>query len=137
LFKSRAVIYWKATSTKLRSLRLCSCSTPCWRSSSSCADADAQVLVHPFTVEMVGHAGQLDFAMQWFVAHAQQRAIGHPKAKAVGGNGGAFHVQRHGAALAQAALRGGPLRVGSNSQLRLSVLATVPVRMMLFSSCRA
>ena len=54
---------------------------------------------------MVGHAGQLDLAVQRLVAHAKQGAVGHPKTKAVGGNGGAFHVQRHGAALAEAPLR--------------------------------
>jgi hypothetical protein len=66
--------------------------------------ADAQVLVDPLAVEVVGHAGQLDLAVQRLVADAQQRAVGHAEAEAVGGNGGAFHVQRHRAALAEAAL---------------------------------
>ena len=43
--------------------------------------------------------------MQRFVAHAQERAVGHAKAKTVGGDRGAFHVQRDRAALAEAALR--------------------------------
>ena len=68
------------------------------------AHADAQVLVYALAVEVVGHAGQLDFAVQGFVAHTQQGAVGHAEAEAVGGDGGAFHVQRHGAALAEAAL---------------------------------
>ena len=66
--------------------------------------ADAQVLVYPFTVKVVGHAGQLDLAMQWLVTHTQQGAVRHPKAEPVGGNGGAFHVQGDGAALAKTAL---------------------------------
>ena len=90
------------------------------------AQADAQMLVHALAVEMVGHAGQLDFAMPGLVAHAQKRAIRHPKPEAIGGDGGAFHVERNGSALVEAAL--GRLS-GSRSQLRLSVLATVPVRL--------
>ena len=54
--------------------------------------ADAQVLVNPLAVKMIGHAGQFDFAVQGLVAHAQQGAEGHPKAKAVGSNRRAFHV---------------------------------------------
>ena len=49
------------------------------------AHADAQVLVYAFAVEVVGHAGEFDLAMQRLVAHAQKRAVGHPKAKAIGG----------------------------------------------------
>jgi hypothetical protein len=64
-----------ATSAKLRSLRLCSWSTPHLAFAAQPfhrADADAQVLVHPLAVEVVGHAGQLDLAVQRLVAHAQQ-----------------------------------------------------------------
>ncbi len=68
------------------------------------AHADAQMLVHALAVEVVGHARQLDLAVQRLVGHAQQRAVGHAEAEAVGGDGGAFHVQRHGAALAEAPL---------------------------------
>jgi hypothetical protein len=96
--------YWKATSAKLRSLRLCRRDAPARSSSMARPYADAQVLVDALAVEVVGHAGQLDFAVQRLVAHAQQRAVGHAEAEAVGGDGGAFHVQRHRAALAEAAL---------------------------------
>jgi hypothetical protein len=68
------------------------------------AHADAQMLVHALSVKVVGHARQFDFAVQRFVAHTQQRAIGHTKPETVGGNRGAFHVECHGAALAEAAL---------------------------------
>ena len=127
----RCSVYWKATSAKLRSLRLCRLVHAAARSISMRADADAQVLVHALAVEVVGHAGQLDLAVQRLVAHAQQGAVGHAEAKAVGGDGGAFHVQRHGAVWLKR--RWGWLS-GSSSQLRLSVLATVPVRMMRLSS---
>ncbi len=66
---------------------------------------DAKMLINPFAVKMVGHARQLDLAVQWLVADAQQSAIGHPKAETVGGDRGTFHVQRHGATLAEALLR--------------------------------
>ena len=123
---------WNATSAKLRSLRLCSWSTPSLAQDLDRAHADAQVLVDALAVEVVGHAGQLDLAVQRLVAHAQQRAVGHAEAEAVGGDGRAFHVERDRAALAEAAL--GRALPGSSSQLRLSVLATVPVRMIRFSS---
>ena len=58
-------------------------------------------------VELAGHAGQLKLAMQGLVGHAEQGPIGHPEAKSVGGNGGTFHVQRDGAALAEALDRPG------------------------------
>src|SRR6185436_8155609 len=68
------------------------------------AHADAQMLIDAFAIELVGHAGQLDLAMQGLVAHAQQGAIRDAEAEAVGGDGGAFHVQRDGAALAETTL---------------------------------
>ena len=51
------------------------------------AHADAQMLIHALAVELVGHAGQLDLAVQRLVAHAEQRAVGNAKAEAVGGDG--------------------------------------------------
>ena len=97
--------YWNATSAKLRSLRLCSRSSLPRPQDLDRAHADAQVLVDALAVELVGHAGQLDLAVQRLVAHAQQGAVGHAEAEAVGRDGGAFHVERHRAALAEAALR--------------------------------
>ena len=40
------------------------------------AHADAQVLVQAFAVKVVGHAWELDLAVQRFVADAQERAVG-------------------------------------------------------------
>ena len=68
-------------------------------------DADAQVLVHTLAVKMIGHTGQLDFAVHRLIAHAQQGAVGHAKAQTVGRNRGAFHVDGDCAALAEAARR--------------------------------
>ena len=81
------------------------------------ADADQQVLVHALAVEVVGHAGQLDLAVQRLVADAQQRAVGHAEAEAVGGNRRAFHVERHGARLREA-----PLRRAGAQQLPVAVV---------------
>jgi hypothetical protein len=64
--------YWNATSAKLRSLRLCNWSGPLLAQQLDGAHADAQVLVHARAVEGVGHARQLDLAVQRLVAHAQQ-----------------------------------------------------------------
>ena len=41
--------------------------------------ANAQMLVYPFAVKVVHHAGPFDFAVQRLVAHAQQCAVGTPK----------------------------------------------------------
>ena len=51
--------------------------------------ADAQVLVNPLAVKVVGYAGEFDFAMQGLVAHTQQGAVGHAKPEAVGAYRGA------------------------------------------------
>jgi hypothetical protein len=40
-----------------------------------------------FVVEVVGHAGEFDFAVQRFVSDAEQSVIGRAKAKTVGGDG--------------------------------------------------
>jgi hypothetical protein len=40
------------------------------------------VLVDALAVKVVGHAGQLDLAVQRLVAHAQQGAVGHAEAEA-------------------------------------------------------
>src|SRR5438552_13638491 len=85
------------------------------------ADADAQVLIDPLAVEMIRHAGQLDLAVPRLVAHAQQRAVGYPKAKAVGGDRRRLHVERDRAALAEAALRRAR-RVARGQQLPVAVV---------------
>ena len=43
------------------------------------AHADAQVLVDALAVEVVGHAGQLDLAVQRLVAHSQPGPEAHTK----------------------------------------------------------
>jgi len=58
-------------------------------------------------VKVAGHAGQLQFAMQRFVRNAEKRAVWHPEAEPVRGNGRAFHIQRDGARLRQALHRAG------------------------------
>ena len=56
-----------------------------------------------FLVETLGLAGQLDFAVQRLVGHAEQGAIGHPEPVTLRGDGGAFHIDTDGAAERQAA----------------------------------
>ena len=67
--------------------------------------ADEQMLVDAFAVELVRHPRQLDLAVQWLIAHAKQRAVGHPKTEAVGGNCRALHVQGDRSPLAETAHR--------------------------------
>ena len=89
--------------------------------------ADEQVPTDLGAVEFRGHAGEFEFAVQRLVGDAQERSIGDAKAEAVGGDRGAFHVEADGPRLAE------PLvisRWSRSSQLRLSMVATVPVRMM-------
>src|SRR3546814_11606128 len=76
-----------------------------------CLDTDMQVLANLSTVKVTGHARQLQLAMQRFVGHTQQSAIGHPKTKTVGSNGRRFHIERNGARLGQL-LRSEERRVG-------------------------
>src|SRR5215471_8158472 len=64
--------------------------------------ADLKMLADALPVELAGHAGELDFAMQGFVRDAQQRAVGHAEAKSVSGYCGRLHVERNGARLRQA-----------------------------------
>ena len=70
-----------------------------------CLDADVQVLGNRAFVKAVGLAGQLDLAMQRLVRYAEQRAIGHPEAVTLGGDGGGFHVDGDGAGLVEAQRR--------------------------------
>ena len=67
------------------------------------AQADLEMAVDLGAVEIRGHAGELQLAMQRLVGDAEQRAVGDAEAEAVGGDGGALHVQRHGARLAELA----------------------------------
>jgi hypothetical protein len=60
---------------------------PSARSRSTVRDADLQVLADGAFIEGVGLAGQLDLAVQGLVGDAQQRAVGHPEAVALGGDG--------------------------------------------------
>ena len=81
-------------------------------------------------VEGVGLARQLDLAVQRLVGHAEQRPVGHAEAVALGGDGGAFHVDGHRAALVEAQRRqgeaqlpvavvGGDDRAGAQAPLQL------------------
>src|SRR5690606_20330599 len=65
-------------------------------------DADLQVLVDPLTVDACRPAGQLGLAVQWLVGDAGQGAVGRAEAQAVGRDGGALHVRRHGPAEVEA-----------------------------------
>src|SRR5262245_32042793 len=58
-----------------------------------------EVLLDALAVEFAGHSRQLDFPVQRLIGNAQQRAVGHPKAEPVCGNGGRFHVERNGTRL--------------------------------------
>jgi hypothetical protein len=40
-----------------------------------CLQTNAQMLVHPLAVKLVGHAGQLDLTVQRLVAHTQQGSV--------------------------------------------------------------
>ncbi len=94
-------------------------------------EADLQMLVDPFAIEAISHAGQLEMTMHRLVGHAEQRAVRHPEAIPVGGDGGALHVERDGArqieTLDQAALLlelpiavvGGGHRAGAHHRLQL------------------
>ena len=48
--------------------------------------ANTQMLAHARGVKGIGHARQFDLAVQWFVGDTEQRAVGHAKAEAVGGD---------------------------------------------------
>nr|GEU28271.1 hypothetical protein [Tanacetum cinerariifolium] len=50
------------------------------------------------------HAGQLDLAVHGLVAHTQQCPVRNPEPEAVGGDGGAFHIERNRPALAETPL---------------------------------
>ncbi len=69
----------------------------------------------PF-IETVGLARQLNFAVQWFIGDAQQRAVGDAEAIALRGDGGAFHINRHRAAQVK------PQRGGGVAQLPVAIV---------------
>lgn len=46
-------------------------------------EADAEMFAHGTLVEGIRGAGQFDLAMQRLVGNAEQRAVGHPEAKAL------------------------------------------------------
>src|SRR5579872_3598724 len=60
-------------------------------------DADLQMFGDGPLVEGVRGAGKLDLAVQRLVRDAEQRAIGHAHAEALGGDGRRFHVDGDGA----------------------------------------
>src|SRR5436305_1989731 len=62
-------------------------------------DADLEVLVDLSAVEVRGHAGELQLAVQRFVRHAEERPVGHAEAEAVGGDRRRLHVESDGARL--------------------------------------
>lgn len=64
--------------------------------------ADLEMLADALPVELAGHACELDLAVQRLVGDAQQRAVGHAEAIAVGGDGRRLHVERDGARLRHA-----------------------------------
>src|ERR1043165_1712020 len=66
-------------------------------------DPDLEVLADALAVELAGHAGELDLAMQRLVGNAKQRAVGNPKREAVGGDRRRLHIERDRARLRQAA----------------------------------
>ena len=59
--------------------------------------SDLEMLADAPTVELAGHARELDLSVQRLVRDAQQRAVGHTKAETIGRYGGRLHVKRHGA----------------------------------------
>src|SRR5664279_1511058 len=85
------------------------------------ANADAQMLVDALAVEMVGHPGQLDLAVQGLVADAEQGSVRDAEAETVRGDGRALHVERDRAALAEAAL-GRAERMARRQQLPVAVV---------------
>jgi len=66
------------------------------------AQTDRQMLTHPLLIEGIGHTGQFDFAVQWFVGGAEQGPVGHAVAIAVGGDRRRFHVDGDSAGLVEA-----------------------------------
>src|SRR4051812_44261895 len=65
-------------------------------------DADLEVLIDLAAVEVRGHAGEFELAVQRFVRDAQERPVGHPEAEAVRGDRRRFHVEGDGARLREA-----------------------------------
>ena len=91
---------------------------------------DLKMLAYTLPIEFAGHASELDFTVKGLIRHAEQRSVGHAEAKAVTGDRCRLHVECDSASVRQTADDGGI----ANSQLRLSTLATVPVRITRFSS---
>ena len=95
-------------------------------------DADLEMLADRALVEGVGLAGQLDLAVQRLVGDAEQGAVGHAEAIALGGDG----ADSMSIATARDWLKRSADRVKRSSQLRSSVVTTVPVRRRCFSILR-
>ena len=60
-------------------------------------DADADVLGYRALVEAIGHARELDFAVQRFVRDAEERPVRNAKAVALRRDRARLHVNRNGA----------------------------------------
>ena len=56
-------------------------------------EADLKVLVDAVAVEAIGHAGQLKLAVERLIGDAEQRAVWHAEAEAVGGDRAGLHIQ--------------------------------------------
>ena len=70
-------------------------------------ETDLEMLADALPIEFVGHAGKLDLTMKRLVRNAQQCAVRHAKAEAVGSDRCRFHVERNCTRLRQAADDGG------------------------------
>ena len=92
-------------------------------------DADPEVLADRALVEVVGLPGQLELAVDRLVRHAEQSPVGHAEAVALRGDSRRFHVDRDRPALVEALADW----VKRSSQLRSSVVTTVPVRRRVFT----
>ena len=64
-------------------------------------DADMQMLGGSIFIKLIGHSGQFDLPVDRLVGYAEKRAVGHAKAKAVGGDGRGFHVHSDSASLVE------------------------------------
>src|SRR5256885_14967496 len=67
-----------------------------------CSKADLKMLADAVAVEVSGHAGQFDLAMQRLVRYAKQGSVRYAEAEPLGGHRSPFHVEGDGTRLRQA-----------------------------------